>query len=131
MTATPTDRVVVADGVLCRDLDDGAVLLNVETGAYFDLNAVGAAMWRAIVETATLADAIDLIAREYQGAATAIREDLLRLADDLMAACLLQRAAGAPAVSRDHGVRERARNAYAPPVLSAHRRIARVPRDET
>lgn len=39
------------DGVLYRELDGGAVLLDVVTGAYFSLNATGAALWQLLPDT--------------------------------------------------------------------------------
>ena len=45
---TLTDRLVVTDGVVSRELDGETVVLNLETGIYFGLDAVATDMWRAI-----------------------------------------------------------------------------------
>jgi hypothetical protein len=37
--------MVVGDSVVCADLDNEAVLLNVETGVYFGLGATGKLVW--------------------------------------------------------------------------------------
>src|SRR6478672_4662746 len=55
---TLTDRVVVPDGVLAREIDGETVLLNLDTGIYFGLDAVGTDMWRAIQANGRLQDVL-------------------------------------------------------------------------
>jgi len=92
MTFTLTDRAMVPDAVVSRELDGETVLLNLETGMYFGLDAVGTDMWRAIREAATLGDALVAVHRQYEVDEATIRADFLQLANELLAKGLLQRA---------------------------------------
>jgi hypothetical protein len=97
MALTLDDRATVPDGVVSRELDGEMVLLNLETGIYFGLDAVGTDMWRAIRESPTLGDAFAAVRRQYEVDEATIRADFLQLADELVAKGLLQRAdQGAP-----------------------------------
>jgi coenzyme PQQ synthesis protein D (PqqD) len=91
-----TDRATVPDGVVSRELDGETVLLNLETGMYFGLDAVGTDMWRAIREAATLGEALTAVRGQYDVDETTIRTDFLQLADELLAKGLLQRADSEP-----------------------------------
>ena len=93
MALTLDDRASVPDGVVSRELDGEMVLLNLETGIYFGLDAVGTDMWRAIRESPTLGDALAAVRRQYDVDEATIRADFLQLADQLVAKGLLQRAA--------------------------------------
>ena len=86
------DRAMVPDGVVSRELDGETVLLNLETGMYFGLDAVGTDMWRAIGESPTLAEALAAVRGQYDVDEATIRTDFLQLADELLAKGLLQRA---------------------------------------
>jgi hypothetical protein len=86
------DRATVPDPVVSRELDGETVLLNLETGMYFGLDAVGTDMWRAIRDSATLAEALAAVRGQYDADEATIRTDFLQLADQLLAKGLLQRA---------------------------------------
>jgi hypothetical protein len=92
MAFTLSDRATVPDGVVSRELDGETVLLNLETGMYFGLDAVGTDMWRAIRESPTLGEAFAAVRVQYEVDETTIRADFLQLADELLAKGLLQRA---------------------------------------
>src|SRR3982751_2250343 len=100
MTFSLDDRATVPDGVVSRELDGETVLLNLETGIYFGLDAVGTDMWRAIREAATLGDALTAVRGQYDVDEETIRVDFLQLADELVAKGLLQRAAPDPSSTR-------------------------------
>jgi hypothetical protein len=91
MPLTLDDRATVPDGVVSRELDGEMVLLNLETGIYFGLDAVGTDMWRAIGESPTLGAALTAVRRQYAVDEATIRADFLQLADELVAKGLLQR----------------------------------------
>jgi hypothetical protein len=86
------DRAVVADAVVSRELDGETVLLNLDTGIYFGLDAVGSDMWRAIQSSASLRDAISAVQAQYDVDPAVLRDDLLRLANQMLAKGLLQSA---------------------------------------
>jgi len=89
---TLTDRVVVPDGVLAREIDGETVLLNLETGVYFGLDPVGTDMWRAIQTNGRLQDVFASIAQEYDVDAATLRADLLQLVNQMCEKGLLQTA---------------------------------------
>ncbi len=77
------DSVVVEPGILFRYVDDETVLLNVDTGLYFGLDAVGTRMWQLIVEHRTLQRVFDAVLEEYAVAPSQLEHDLLTLATEL------------------------------------------------
>ena len=82
--------VTIADGVLYQELEDEAVLLNMENQQYFGLNDVGARMWKSLMEAGTIAAAGDLLGETYGIEQTIIRADLEGLVRDLLNAGLLK-----------------------------------------
>jgi hypothetical protein len=91
--ASLTDHLTVPAAVIARELDTETVLLNLETGIYFGLDAVGSDMWRAIRSTQTLGDALAVLLTQYEAPADTVRADLLTLAGELLVKQLLQRGA--------------------------------------
>src|ERR1019366_2676933 len=87
---TLADRPVVPDVVISRELDGETVLLNLETGIYFGLDSVGSDMWRAIKTAGALSDAVDAVRAQYDVDAATLGDDLLRLANDMLAKGLLR-----------------------------------------
>ena len=57
--------VVASDQQISCDVADEVVLLSVETGQYYGLNAVGASIWRLIEKPITLEDVRDALLAEY------------------------------------------------------------------
>ena len=60
------NRAISADAVLSRnpkvtyrDLEEGGVLLNLETGGYHGLNATGSAIWKILEHDLTYAQVLD------------------------------------------------------------------------
>jgi hypothetical protein len=86
---TLADSVSIPEGVLSRELDGETVLLNLDTGIYFGLDAVGTDMWRAIQTAASLADAVAALQTEYDADPATMRDDLLHLANQLRTKGLL------------------------------------------
>ena len=89
---TLNDRVSVPDTVVSRELDGETVLLNLDSGTYFGLDAVATDMWRAMLESPSLADAFGLVGARYDVQPDVLRDDLLKLAKQLLAKGLLQTA---------------------------------------
>ena len=89
---TLRDRAVAAEAVVSRDLDGEMVLLNLDTGIYFGLDEVGSEMWRAMQAGASLADAAATVQAGFDASADDVRDDLLRLANQMLAKGLLRHA---------------------------------------
>lgn len=90
MEITYSQRVKVADGVLVRVLGDEAVLLNLETKAYYGLDEVGTRIWTVLTESGSVQEAYDILLAEYEVDAETLREDLDHLLEELFAQGLLE-----------------------------------------
>ena len=82
-------RLRVADNVVCRNLAGESVLLNLDTGTYFGLDAVGTRLWNLVAEHGSTALAIDTLLAEYDVDASRLRKDVMALIDQLLAKGLL------------------------------------------
>ena len=56
---TLDDRLIVAPDVVSRDLEGETVILNLDTGLYFGLDAVGTTIWNRIRERSSLRDVLE------------------------------------------------------------------------
>jgi len=85
MKVTLADTVKIPERITFRRVRDEMALLNLDTGVYFGLDEVGTRMWELLAEHGRL----DLVAQrmeaEYDVPADQLREDLLRLVEELRA----------------------------------------------
>jgi hypothetical protein len=72
-------RVRIRDDVLLQNLDDESVLLNLKTGIYLGLNAVGTRIWALIQEDGSLEKVLAAILQTYDVTEERCKEDLLGL----------------------------------------------------
>lgn len=79
--ASLTSRVRVPDGIACQNLQDELVLLNLHTGVYFGLDAVGARIWQLIQshQHTPLRKIRDTLTGEYDVPPDRCASDLLNL----------------------------------------------------
>ena len=82
-------RLRVADNVVFRSLADESVLLNLDTGTYFGLDAVGTRLWNLVAEHGSTSLAIDTLLAEYDVDAPRLQNDVTALIDQLLAKRLL------------------------------------------
>lgn len=75
----PTARFRPKASVLVRELDGEAVLLDVETGRYFGLNATGVRIWALVNEGEELGRMVERLASEYAPAPATLSSDLFEL----------------------------------------------------
>jgi hypothetical protein len=78
------DAVTISPDVVYRDLDGEAVLLNVRSGVYFGLNETGTQIWNILAGNSSLQDAYSRIVQEYSVEPELARNDLLKLAAQLV-----------------------------------------------
>jgi hypothetical protein len=85
-------RSRIPDGVLHQPLQDELVLLNLQTGVYFGLNAVGARVWQLIQASpdAPLQQVLDTLMGEFDVASDRCAQDLLALVARLQENRLLE-----------------------------------------
>jgi len=81
--------VAAKDQVSC-DLAGEAAILNLESGAYYGLDAVGARVWHLLQEPRTVQDIRETLLMEYEVEADRCERDLLALLQDLAAAGLIE-----------------------------------------
>ncbi len=90
MTVSPNDQAFATSRVLCKDLGDEAVLLDLETETYFGLNQVGSRFWKLLTTAPTIGDALAVIQEEYDVAPHELERDMSALIEDLVERGLLR-----------------------------------------
>ena len=76
--------VTPSDDAVFRELDGQSVLLNLATGMYFGLDAVGTHVWQLALENGSLRAVRERLVDEYDAEPAAIERDLLALAEALV-----------------------------------------------
>ncbi len=82
-------RLRIPNNVVYRDLAGESVLLNLDTGTYFGLDAVGTRLWHLVAEHGSAALVIDALLTEYDVDAPQLQKDVTALIDQLLAKGLL------------------------------------------
>ena len=116
------------EGIAARVLDDEAVIINLESGTYYTLTGVGAAVWELLSGGRSVDEATDHLVAQYDVQRTQLRSDLDRLVDDLLQEELLAPAsdrAAAPSLSAPEGDPGE-QLPYQAPTLVAYRDMAEL-----
>jgi hypothetical protein len=87
----PDGRVAAAENVRCRQFDDELVIVDLEGGEYFALDAIGASMWGALVAGRSPTEVAVDLAAQYDAPEEQILGDCVHLASDLLGRRLLVR----------------------------------------
>jgi len=95
MTDTPAGSYRVSDGVVFRELDGEAVLLNLDSGMYFGLDRVGTRAWQLLEQHGRIEDVIDRLREQYDVAPDILRPDVARLLASLLEKGLIVAVTGA------------------------------------
>ena len=69
--------------VACTELDDGAVLLNLDTKYYFNLNETGLRIWQILEESQNPLEIAERLANEYEVEVERARASVIKLMEDL------------------------------------------------
>ena len=69
--------------VACTELDDGAVLLNLDTKYYFNLNKTGLRIWQIMEKVRTPLEIAEKLAREYDVNVERAKVSVVRLLGEL------------------------------------------------
>jgi hypothetical protein len=88
--ASLQSKVSIPSGVLYHELSGEAVVLNLESGKYYGLDETGTRMWVLLSEHGCLEPAYRALLNEYDANAEQLKEDLLKLTDELAAHGLLR-----------------------------------------
>ena len=90
MSLAPNQRIEIPDGVLMRDLQGEAVILNLDSECYFGLDEVGTRMWAALTASPDVATAIEALLAEFEVDPEQLRRDLAEFVDTLAQAGLIR-----------------------------------------
>ena len=84
-SATPSPTPVYAAGpaVVFRQMDDGAVLLDLESGVYFGLDDVGTRVWTLLLERGTTDAVCAVMLEEFDVEPDVLAADVRRLIGEL------------------------------------------------
>jgi len=83
MDVASTDQFVIHPSVICRELSGETVLLNLESGVYYGLDAVGTRVWQLLMQGCTIASVRDTMIEEYDVAPDVLNADVMRLVGEL------------------------------------------------
>ena len=84
-------KLVLAPHVFAREFDGELVLLDLDGGEYFGLDAVGAAIWRSLGTTGTLDGAVRAVVTEFDVDEPRARQDVTALVAELELRGIVQR----------------------------------------
>ena len=82
-------RLAIHPSVVFRELEGEAVLLNLDSGVYYGLDAVGTRVWTLVAEHGTERGVCDQMEREYDVSPDVLARDVGRLLGELRAKGLL------------------------------------------
>lgn len=71
------------DKVSWRVIDGEVVILNLDNGNYYDLNAVGTQIWNAITQKKSLGQILETLKNEYPAEEKRLENDLKKILLDL------------------------------------------------
>lgn len=77
-------RACIPPDVLLQEIRGESVLLNLSSGRYFGLNAVGTRMWQVCTSAASLQDALNQLVAEYEVDPKRLEQELQELVDQLV-----------------------------------------------
>ncbi|MGC9334108.1 MAG: PqqD family protein [Anaerolineae bacterium] len=82
---TPETRATIPGDILFQLVEDGAVILNADSGLYYGLDEVGVRMWQLIREHGRLGTVHEHLLEEYDAAPEQLWDDLASLAQTMEA----------------------------------------------
>ena len=80
-----SDKLSIPVQVMARTVGDETVILDLASGTYYGLDAVGARIWKLMTDGLSLTDICDVMLNEYEVDSETLQTDVLFLAEDLCA----------------------------------------------
>jgi hypothetical protein len=90
---TLSDKLDIPEQVMARQVGEETVILDLASGTYFGLDAVGARIWQLASEGRTLEEVCAVLVEEYDVGAQQLERDVDELANELAAHGLVRRLA--------------------------------------
>jgi len=87
---TLDDRVQFSEDVVTQKVGDEMVLLDLESGVYYGLDAVGSRVWELLMAHGHLRVVFETMVEEYEVTPEILHQDLLRLLQELQEKGLIQ-----------------------------------------
>jgi hypothetical protein len=87
--AASSTKLVKPAHVLVREADDELVLLDLSTGAYFGLNALGSRVWHFLLQGMDPAEVCEHLLCEFDAGAQQVQQDVGELIGQLLSRGLL------------------------------------------
>ena len=86
-----TDTTVLSRraGLMTADMNGSAVMMDIMTGKYYNLGAVGGRIWELLEDPMTIAALVQKLTDEYDVSAETCRADILPFLDTLLERGLL------------------------------------------
>jgi coenzyme PQQ synthesis protein D (PqqD) len=89
-------QIAINPSVIYRELSGEVVLLNLQSGVYYGLDAVGSRVWQLLMDSRGIDDVCATLLDEYDVSAAALRADVERLVGELTDKGLVIVASGDP-----------------------------------
>jgi hypothetical protein len=87
--AIGTRKLRVGETVVCAELEDEAVLLDVASGLYYGLDSTGTVIWRLLTDGLVVEEIVGRMLAEYDVEAERLRLDVSEFLDSLISKGLL------------------------------------------
>ena len=84
-------QIRIKPGVLVKQIQDEAVLLDLDSGDYFSLNELGRRAWALLAATDSLDQVLRSLLAEYDTTEDVLRQDLEQFVDQLVTRGLAER----------------------------------------
>ena len=78
------DHVVIPSQVMARKVGDETVVLDLASGTYYGLDAVGARIWELMAAGPSLAQVCEVMMTEFEVSQSEIERDVLALVQTLL-----------------------------------------------
>lgn len=85
-----SDRVVLPNKVLAKQLDDELVILDLQSESYFGLDDIGTTMWNELIGAESIQQAYDALLEQFDVEPERLRADLQDLLASLVEGNLVQ-----------------------------------------
>ncbi len=82
--------IAVPKGVLFQDLGEDVVLLEIQSGQYYGLNAVGARMWSLLQQGQSVSQVLSTLHEEYEASEERLGADLKQFLNQLQSKGLIE-----------------------------------------
>lgn len=78
-------RIAINPQHLVAELDGDVVIMSIDTGTYYGLDAVGACVWKLLEQPRTFAEVIDGVVERFEVGAEVVEKDLTAFLNEMQA----------------------------------------------